>query len=399
MTAIRTTLAIGAGVDRRLVERALHSQPVIEVDELVNAGLKSLGYLESSESDAIVVFCREGTPELLQFIHGVVAQQPDRPVIVHYEGVAHDFVRRAFDAGAEDLLTGRLDENGVAGSQVAFALEKSVARRGGVTGPDGAGGLVTVLGPKGGTGKTLVCCNLGVAIAARQGRAILVDLDLQFGDVGLALGLRPDRTLYDLAMAGGSLDPGKIEDFLVPHESGLKVLMAPRRPDQATSISTAFLEELFSTLREMADLVIVDTPPSFAPEVITAIDASTQLLAVAMLDTLSLKNTRLALETLELMHVDPARIKVVLNRADSRVGVTVEDAGQLLGNAPDVLIPSSREISKSVNEAQPIVLSHANDDARRAFESLAHMMAPRVVAPATGRGGRRRRLLNRRVAA
>jgi pilus assembly protein CpaE len=394
MTAIQTTMALGPGVDRRAVEEAFGDQPGVVIDEIIDAALPSLGYLESSETHALVIFCREGTPELLQFIHGAVAQRPDRPVIVHYGGLAHDFVRRAFDAGAEDLITGTVDTGVAVGPQISFALEKAVARRGGVAGSSGVGELVTVLGPKGGTGKTLVCCNLGVAIAARGGRAILVDLDLQFGDIGLALGLRPDRTVYDLATSGGSLDPGKIEDFLVKHESGLNVLMAPRRPDQASSVSVTFLEEMFAALREMADLVIVDTPPSFAPEVIVAIDASTRLLAVAMLDTLSLKNTRLALETLELMRVDPAKILVVLNRADSRVGVTVDDAGQLLGKAPDVLVPSSREISKSVNEARPIVLTHADDDARRAFESLAHMVAPSVVAPVEHQG-RRRRILSR----
>jgi pilus assembly protein CpaE len=395
MAEIRATMALGSDVERKLVEDAFGIQPGITIDDFVDAGPHSLDYLDDSDAHAVVVFCRGDSPELVQFIHGAVAQRPERPVVVYYDGVPNGFVRRAFDAGAEDLVHGTLVPGNGSGPQIAFALEKAVARRGGVAGT-GTGQMVTVLGPKGGTGKTLVCCNLAAAIAAKGGRTVLIDLDLQFGDIGLALGLRPDRTVYDLATSGGSLDSGKVEDFFARHESGLNVLMAPRRPDQAASVTISFLEELFAVLRETADVVIVDTPPSFAPEVITAVDASTSLLAIATLDALSLKNTRLALETLDLMSVDEEKIRVVLNRADSKVGVTLDDAGHLLGRAPDVLVPSSREISKSVNEARPVVLSHSDDDARRAFEALAHMVAPSVVGAAAAKGVRRRLLGRKR---
>lgn len=389
-SSIRTTVALGPAIDRRLVEAVCDGQPGIDITGFVEAGHDSLGYLDDYSGDAILVVCREDSPDLVQFIQGAVAQSPARPVIVHYEGSANGFVRSAFDAGAEDLVTGSLS-NG-AGVHIAFALEKAIARRGGMGSEAGLGDLIPVLGPKGGTGKTLIACNLGVALASRGQRVVLVDLDLQFGDVGLSLGLRPDRTIFELALSGGSLDPEKVEDFLVRHESGLQVLLAPRRPDQAASVSVPFLEKLFATLRATADCVIVDTPPSFAPEVIAAIDASTKLLVVATLDALSLKNTRLALETLDLMDYEDRRIKVVLNRAATKVGVTHEDAGQLLGREPDVLVPSSREIARAVNEARPIVASSGSPDERRAFETLANVVSP----PPVVENARRKSLLQRR---
>ncbi len=177
--------------------------------------------------------------------------------------------------------------------------------------------------------------------------------------------------------------------------------MAPRRPDQASAIKVDFLCGLFDALTAMTDHVVVDTPPSFTPEVIASIDRSDDVCVVAMLDALSLKNTRLALETLERMHVREDAIHVVLNRADSKVGVTTEDAAALLGRTPDVLVPSSRDITRSVNEATPIVAGAAGSDAGRAFRSLAEAICPASVEHinSTSDSSGRRSLLRRGKAA
>src|SRR5204863_9433086 len=133
----------------------------------------------------------------------------------------------------------------------------------------------------------------------------------QFGAVGLALGRRPDKTIYDLVRSGGALDADKLEAHLVMHSWGLRVLPAPTRPDQASAVTVDFLRDVFTNLRSMCDYVLVDTPPGFTPEVIAAIDASSDVCIVGMLDSLSLKNTKLGLETLELMGYDQSRISLL----------------------------------------------------------------------------------------
>ena len=230
--------------------------------------------------------------------------------------------------------------------------------------------MVTVLGPKGGSGKTLVSCNLAVTLAEAGQRVVLIDLDLQFGDVGLALGLPPHKSIYDLATSGGELDAEKLSAYLETHESGARILSAPARPDQATAVTTDFLRKLFEIVRDTEDWVIVDTPPGFTPEVIAAIDASTEVTMVGVLDSLSVKNTKLGLETLELMGVPSEKVKLVLNRADSRVGITPEDVHAVTGRRPEVLIPSHRDIPRSVNEARPIARSQPRSDAGRALRAL-----------------------------
>jgi len=167
----------------------------------------------------------------------------------------------------------------------------------------------------------------------------------------------------------------------------VRVLMAPVRPDQAGAVTVDYLRDVYTHLRATHDYVVVDTPPGFTPEVIASIDASTHVVMVGMLDSLSLKNSKLGLETLALMGYEPDRIKVVLNRADTNVGVTLEDVQSVLGRAPDVLVPSHRDIVRSVNEGAPVVLSRPRSDAAKAFRALA---ARYVVRPAERKPGRLR---------
>ena len=106
-----------------------------------------------------------------------------------------------------------------------------------------------MLGPKGGTGKTLTSCNLAVALALAGQKVLIIDLDLQFGDVALCLGLPPEKTMYDLAVSGGSLDEDKLHDYVMTHQTGVDVLLAPARPDQASAITIEMLRDVLVVAR------------------------------------------------------------------------------------------------------------------------------------------------------
>ena len=252
-----------------------------------------------------------------------------------------------------------------------------------------------VLGPKGGIGKTVTSTNLGVALADAGHRTVVVDLDLQFGDAGLALGVQPDRTIYDLATSGGILDAEKVDGYLAEHSSGLRVLLAPVRPDQAQSITVEFLKDLYATLTATFEFVIVDTPPGFTPEVIATIDAASSICMIGMLDAPSLKNTKLGLEALGLMDVPLDRVRLVLNRADTNVGISQADAVAIIGRTPDVLIPSQRDVVRWVNAGEPIVLASRRSEPAKAFRALADLVAADRTPVDISKGGRRR-LLRRR---
>src|SRR5215831_12655765 len=363
---IRILVTLAEHSDPRLVEQALEGDPSLEVVGYADYFDDWREFLEQP-ADLVIVACSANDDSATNMVDRAVKHRPDRPVVVMSESSPNGFLRAAFEAGADDVITFPQSPE-----QVAFTLQKVIARRKGLAMPGKAAApLIAVLGPKGGTGKTLIATNLAVALAQRDANVVLVDLDLQFGDIGLALGLSPERTMYDLMKAGPPFDHEKLDRHLITHASGVKVLVGPTRPDHASAVSIDYLRDVYAALRTMSDIVIVDTPPGFTPEVIATIDVSTAACVVGMLDSLSLKNTKLGLETLDLMGYPSDSVSLVLNRADSRVGITHDDVVAIIGRRPEVLIPSDREIPRSVNEGTPIVASRERSEAARSFNKLA----------------------------
>jgi pilus assembly protein CpaE len=398
---VKALLAIEPGVDAEQVQASLPADDDFNVVGMVSGADEALRWLKDGAADMLLVACAGYSDRALLLLDAVSRQSPDLVVVVLGHGSPNGFLRRAFEAGADDIVMLPASRD-----QVRFEISKLLARKQGVADhADGASDhsrLVCVLGPKGGTGKTLTSSNLAVALAQRGERVALVDLDLQFGDVALCLGLPPEKTVYDLAQSPGALDYDKLDAFLAVHSSGVRTLIAPRRPDQASAVGAELLREVYSILRNHFDWVIIDTPPGFTAEVITSIDSSTDVVMVGMLDSLSLKNTKLGLETLELMKYDPDHIYLLLNRAHSRVGISQSDVEAVLGRTPDVFIPSDREIPRTVNEGIPIVVARPHSEPAEAFARLADLLAgpalpQEPVAVAVGDGGSRKRLFGRKA--
>jgi len=396
---LRTLVAVDSGLDPHELANTVTSDANVSVVGVVEGMDEAWRVLQDSSCDVLVVACQGYSERALALIDGAVKQDRSRPVLVLAHGSPSGFVRRVFEAGADDILM--LPQ---APEQVRFTIQKLVARKSRTS--DVAQGhqarLVCVLGPKGGSGKTLVSANLGVALAAAGHSVAVVDLDLQFGDVALCLGLGPERTFYDLALAGGTLDAQKLDAYLMKHPSGLRVLLAPTRPDQASSVTVELIRDVYASLRSTFDVVIVDTPPGFTAEVIATIDAASDLIIVGMLDALSLKNTKLGLETLELMGCEPEMIKMVLNRAQSQVGISQSDVASVLGRDPDVFVPSDREIPRSVNEGVPITLAKPASETAAAFRQLASFYTDGGLESAAANNGHetahgRRRLFGRKT--
>jgi pilus assembly protein CpaE len=400
---VKALLAVEPGVDAEQVQASLPADDEFSVVGMVSGAEEAIGWLRDSAADMLLVACAGYSDRALLLLDAVTRSNPDLAVVVLGHGSPNGFLRRAFEAGADDIVMLPASRD-----QVRFEIHKLLARK---QGADQAGGtsdhsrLVCVLGPKGGTGKTLTSSNLSVAMAQRGERVALIDLDLQFGDVALCLGLPPEKTVYDLAQSPGALDYDKLDAFLAHHSSGVRTLIAPRRPDQASAVGAELLREVYSILRNHFDWVVIDTPPGFTAEVITSIDSSTDVVMVGMLDSLSLKNTKLGLETLELMKYDPDHIYLLLNRAHSRVGISQSDVEAVLGRSPDVFIPSDREIPRTVNEGIPIVVARPQSEPAEAFARLADMLAgpasaaaaTEPVAVAAAQSGSKKRLFGRKA--
>src|SRR5436305_3557114 len=262
--AIRALDAVDRVMDPRMIESVL-DDPGIDVVGIVeqDAGVPDA---HSTAADVLVVACGAASEAAVEFVADAARERGGQPLVVVCGGTPNGFVRDVLSSGADDIVL--IDSAIASGPETFFAMQKALARRSSATSSRGHGSLVCVLGPKGGIGKTVTSTNLGVALADAGHRAVVVDLDLQFGDTGLALGIQPERTIYDLATSGGLLDAEKVDGYLAEHSSGLRVLLAPVRPDQAQSITVEFLKDLYATLTAAFDFVVVDPPPGVTPEVI-----------------------------------------------------------------------------------------------------------------------------------
>jgi pilus assembly protein CpaE len=246
--------------------------------------------------------------------------------------------------------------------QVAFTL-RNVARRVAPqqqgAAPSADARVITVFSPKGGTGKTVVSTHLAAAMAKHQrARTLLADLDLQFGDAAIMLGLEPEQTLHELATGAGTLDADKLRGYLTRHApSGLDVLAAPLRPEDGELVSDENVERLLEVAGPLYDVIVVDTSPSFHGPMLSALDRSDVLLFVCTPEVPTLKNVRLGIETLRLLSFPEDRMRLVLNRSDAGAGLRRPDVEAALGMAVSYELPSAPDVPAAVNRGIPMTVA------------------------------------------
>ncbi|MCL5291395.1 MAG: AAA family ATPase [Actinobacteria bacterium] len=235
---------------------------------------------------------------------------------------------------------------------------------------------VAVFSTKGGVGKTFIAVNLAAACAERsQGkRTILVDFDLQFGDAAVTLQIFPKHTAYDAVANIDRLDVEMMESFLTRHPLGFDVLVSPVQPELAELISADDLASILKTIEQTGDIVIVDMPPAFSEKELAVLDLCDHIYLVSTPDIPSIKNTKLALQTLRLLKYPPERISLVLNRADSKVGSSVFSTSKTLDMRVALQIPSDRIVPISINRGAPLVREFSKSGVRESILKLQELL-------------------------
>jgi len=310
------------------------------------------------------------------------------PIVLLASGESSALLEDALDADVADvLLLPQLTEN------VVFAVRKAghAGRRQGKS--RGEGRIITVFSPKGGTGKTVTATNLATSFAKYAGkRTLLLDLDLQFGDAAIMLGIEPEKTIQDLVVAPGELDPEKLAGYTTRHSSGVDVLPAPIRPEDAELVTEQKLSRLLEVAKESYEVIVVDTSPFFHGPMLATLDRTDDLLLVCGLDVPTIKNVRLSLQTLQLLSFPTERIRVVLNRANSNVGMKRGEVEAALEAKIRFEVPSDRAVPLAVNRSNPAVLSDPKADFSRAMREMAKALLPAQVSKngkkRWGRGGK-----------
>lgn len=264
--------------------------------------------------------------------------------------------------------------------------------------PAPSGTLITVFSTKGGVGKTTVATNLGTALADHGHRVCLVDLDVHGGDVAIMLQLFPTSSLSDLASLS-AIDQGGIESVLTEHSERLCVLAAPLTVDAKDQVSADSVIPALQVLKGLFDVVVVDTSGQFDDFALNAFDQSDLLVLVGTLDIPSLKNLKLATGTLDLLNIPRENWRLVLNRADAKVGLTPKEVEETLKLEIVASIPSSRDVLAAVNRGEAIVQAQPKHAVSRTLIALARSLVTRPVAeaPESPKGRSSRRLRSKQV--
>jgi pilus assembly protein CpaE len=255
-----------------------------------------------------------------------------------------------------------------------YALHVALtSAEGEIAGPnDPSGKLITVFSAKGGVGKTTISTNLAAALAdgGRQ-KVCIVDLDLAFGDVSIVMQLFPVHTIADAVGFDRKLDPAAVEALLTEHSPGLKVLAAPVQPEAKDRINGEMVAQILRVLKTQFDYVVVDTPPAFDDVVLQSFDESNLLLLIGTLDVPALKSLKISAETLSLLNHPREKWRLVLNRADMKVGLTPAEVEKTLNLPIHSSIPQSNDVPASINQGKPIVLESPRHQVSQVIKRLA----------------------------
>jgi pilus assembly protein CpaE len=249
----------------------------------------------------------------------------------------------------------------------------------------GGGKVIMVFSAKGGCGKTTVATNLAGSLSLLgQGRVCLVDLNLEFGDVGIALQVEPVRTISDVLGMQGSLDRRALESLVIGYRDGLDLLLAPIQPADAEFITAPLVGEILAVLAQMYDYIVIDTPPTLNEVVLRCFDVADSHLLLTSLDMLSLKNLKVTLDALDVLGYPRDRWKVILNRCDSRVGLTPQDVEDAIGIGISTRLPSSKDLPSALNSGVALSLERPRHPFSKAMRTLAEMEAvvPSMAGPA-----------------
>ena len=307
---------------------------------------------------------------------------PATSIILAFADRPDASLREIVQAGADDILRLPFDPD-----ELAMALERSLeigrsrivtqSQRPEPVAAFSANGaapaqarVFTVSSATGGCGKTFFATNMALFLARHTGkRVVLVDLDLQFGEVSTALRLRPNYTIYDALQReedGDRIEFGEhLAEFLVEHESGFSVLAAPKDPAEADRITPSDVTRVLEILRTRADYIVVDTPAALSEIVLAAFDLSEHLFSMATVDLPSVRNLGVFLQTLDKLRIPSENISLILNKAERDVGLDIGQIVRLFPQGFKAILPYAREVSRSINMGMPVIASDATSEVAR----------------------------------
>lgn len=350
----------------------------------------------TSDEIAIVAFSKTGVivldkvasllPDIVLMIvdnygneHSEVAERiytsiPSCTVILLCENLDIKLVEKAMQAGIRKVLQWPCDKKAlIENIKLLCSVEKMRASNNKHSNVSWQSNVITIFGTKGGIGKTTVAANLAVALSRSGKKVALIDLDLQFGDIGVFLDFEPKDSIAELVQERNSFDIDIIKSYMMLHSSGVSALSAPKSPEYADVVSGDHVEKIINTIRPYFDYIIIDTPPAFNDCTIVAIENSNLVLFLITLDISTLRNARISMDVFETLN-QKEKIKVIVNR-ELDGAITVKDAQRVLGCEIFYRISSDWKTAiASLNKGVPVVIDAPRTQIGQQFLKLANLV-------------------------
>ena len=387
---IRLLIVDDISSTRDNLQKLLSFEDDIEVAGTASDGREGLEAAHRLQPDIVLTDVNMPVMDGIQLTETLASELPTSPVIIMSVQGERDYLRRAMQAGAREFLIKPFSHDElVAAIRRVFQLEQKKGtflaknlpvqpEAPAVPRSSGPAEVILVFSGKGGVGKSLVATNLAVAVAEQAGgRVALVDLDLQFGDIGVMLNLDHSRSITELVDGSSGIDDESVGEVLASGPSGVKVLLAPISPELADLVTAEHVRSVITELRRTFDYVIVDSASHLTEFNLEVIELAQRVLVITALTIPAIKDAKLTLKVLESLSVDPESIMLVVNRVDGYADFNQESIEQSLRVPVAVQVPHDpRVIGDAITRGLPFVTAHPEAEVSRAIRELAARLTP-----------------------
>jgi pilus assembly protein CpaE len=376
MDKIRVVIVDDSEEARSNIKTILAFEKRFEVIGEAENGAEAVNIAKELRPDVILMDINMPIMDGIKATSLISVECPETSVIMMSVQGEQEYLRKAMSAGAREFITKPFSSDDLIIS-IVNTYETEAKRKENIginrVQEEIKSKVITVFSTKGGVGKTTIASNLAVSIArSTKKKVALLDLDLQFGDIAIMLNVTIKNTISDLIKEINILDANLLDDYLVTHFSGVKVLPAPLKPEYAEYITSSHVERIIKVLKENYHYVIVDTSASFHETVLTSLDMSDKILLVSTLDLPTIKNIKSGLDIMESLHYSKEKTKIVLNKASEQFGIKYKDFEDTLKHTIWSYVPEdSATVITSANKGFPFVMTRTDTKVAKAITSMA----------------------------
>ncbi|HSR47262.1 MAG TPA: response regulator [Anaerolineales bacterium] len=391
---IRLLIVDDIAETRENLRKLLQFESDIEVVGAARTGEEALQMARDTQPDVVLMDINLPDTDGITVTEALLREVRHAQIIMLSVQSDQDYLRQSMRAGARDFIAKPPASDELVSSVRRWGLRaheerKDQAQRVPVSsGPGGdsrergrIGRVLAVYSPKGGVGCTTLASNLALGLNTDETPTVLVDANLQFGDVAVFLNLQVKNSFLDLASRSDDIDEDLAEEVLIRHDSGLRILAAPPRPEHADEVSPDQVRKVLQYLKRNFVYVVVDTHKGIDDITLAVLDSSDVLFMIATPDIPAIKDARLVFDLLGALEFPRERIFFVLNKVDRKSGITAEAVSENLKRPVDGEIPADEKIvTASINRGVPLLLSDRSKPPGRNILELLATVRERLMA-------------------